>query len=136
MKVIYKMDTCHIEQLYHLFREEWWTEKRSMDETKKVIKRSSIVIGLVDENSNKLKAFARVLTDYTFKAIIFDVIVDENFRNMGLGKLLMNIIIEHEELKDVKHFELYCLPEMFEFYKSYGFSDELGELVFMRLDKS
>jgi len=106
-----------------------------LQETKKVVANSSIVIGLVDSN-NDLRAFARVLTDYTFKAIIFDVIVDESYRNRGLGKELMRLVLEHKELKDVKHFELYCLPEMIEFYKSFRISDELGELVFMRLDKS
>jgi len=131
LETIYKLDTHHIKQLHNLFKKEWWTNKRSLEETQKVVKNSSIVIGLVDCNNN-LKAFARVLTDYNFKAIIFDVIVDESFRNKGLGKELMKLIIEHEELKEVKHFELYCLPEILKFYKSYGFSDELGELIFMR----
>jgi predicted GNAT family N-acyltransferase len=135
MKTIYKLDTRHMIQLHKLFQKEWWTKKRSLEETQKVVENSSIVIGLVD-NDNDLKAFSRVLTDYTFKAVIFDVIVEERLRNKGIGKELIRLILEHEDLKEVKHFELYCLPEMIEFYKSYGFSDELGELVFMRLDKS
>jgi len=134
MKRIYKLDAYHIKQLHNLFKKEWWTNKRSLEETQKVVVNSSIVIGLVDKN-NDLRAFARVLTDYVFKAIIFDVIVDESFRNRGLGSELMKLALEHKELKDVKHFELYCLPEMIKFYKSYGFSDELGELVFMRMNK-
>ena len=131
MKIIYKLDTNHIKKLHTLFKKEWWTNKRSLQETQKVVANSSIVIGLVDKN-NDLRAFARVLTDYTFKAIIFDVIVYDSFRNRGLGKELINLIIEHKDLKEINHFELYCLPEMIKFYKSYGFSDELGELVFMR----
>jgi len=135
LKVIYKLDTHHIKQLHNLFKKEWWTNKRSLQETQKVVVNSSIVIGLVD-NNNDLRAYARVLTDYTFKAIIFDVIVDESFRNRGLGKELMRLVLEHKELKEVKHLELYCLPEMIEFYKSFRFSDELGELVFMRKEKN
>lgn len=131
MDIIYELDTHHIKQLHTLYKQEWWTNKRSLAETKKVVENSSVVIGLVDKNNN-LKAFARVLTDYTFKAIIFDVIVDESFRNKGVAKELMNLIISNDKLKEVKHFELYCLPEMVEFYKAYGFNDELGELVFMR----
>ena len=131
MKTIYRLDRHHIKQLHSLFEKEWWTSKRTLEETQKVVENSSVVIGLIDESSN-LKAFARVLTDYTFKAIIFDVIVDEGSRDKGLGKELMSLIMGHEELKEVKHFELYCLPEMLKFYKNYGFSYELGELVFMR----
>jgi len=135
LKVIYKLNLRHIKQLHNLFQKEWWTNKRSMEETQKVVANSSIVIGLIDNNNN-LKAFARVLTDYTFKAIIFDVIVDERLRDKGLGKELMNLIIGHDKLKEVKHFELYCLPEMVAFYKGYGFSNVLGGLVFMRKDLS
>jgi len=131
LKVIYKLNSRHIKQLHSLFQKEWWTNKRSLEETQKVVENSSIVIGLVNENGD-LKAFSRILTDYTFKAIIFDVIVNESMRNKGIGKELMNLIVGHDELKEVKHFELYCLPEMVEFYQSYGFSDALGELVFMR----
>ncbi len=33
---------------------------------------------------DRVIGFARVLTDYTFKALIFDVIVDESDRGQGL----------------------------------------------------
>ena len=131
MKIISKLESKHILELHKLYQTEWWTEKRTVEETAKVVENSSVVMGLVDEQ-NGLKAFGRVLTDYIFKAIVFDVIVEEKFRNRGLGKELMSLIMKHDKLKDVKHFELYCLPEMVEFYKAYGFSDELEELVFMR----
>jgi len=131
MKTIYKLESKHISALHELYQKEWWTEKRTLEETKSVVKNSSIVIGLVDENDTLL-AFARVLTDYIVKAIIFDVIVDERYRSRGLGKELMRLILGHNKLKKVKHFELYCLPDMVEFYRAYGFTDDLENLVFMR----
>lgn len=39
-----------------------------------------------------LVAYARVLTDFTFKALIFDVIVSENQRGCGLGDKLTELI--------------------------------------------
>ena len=131
MKIISKLEPKHILELQKLYQKEWWTEKRTVEETTKVVENSSIVIGLIDEE-NELKAFGRVLTDYTFKAIVFDVIVEEKFRNRGLGKELIQLIIGHDDLRDIKHFELYCLPEMVEFYEEYGFSEKLEKLVFMR----
>ena len=131
MKTIYKLESKHISALQELYQKEWWTEKRTLEETKSVVKNSSIVIGLVDENDT-LVAFVRVLTDYIVKAIIFDVIVDERYRSRGLGKELMHLILGHNKLKKVKHFELYCLPDMVEFYRAYGFTDDLENLVFMR----
>jgi len=131
MKPIYKLDETQTETLHKLYKQEWWTNKRTLEETKNIVKNSTITIGITDKNST-LIAFARVLTDYTIKALIFDVIVDKTYRNRGLGKKLMQLILEHKDLKNVKHFELYCLPEMVEYYKSYGFTDNLENLVFMR----
>ena len=77
-------------------------------------------------------AFARVLTDGVYKALIFDVIVAGSHRDHGLGRALMDALLEHPRLKSVRHLELYCLPELIPFYRRWGFSDELGELRFLR----
>ena len=135
MKVISKLEPKHITQLHTLYQQEWWTEKRSLEETQKVLENSQIIIAMIDEN-NDLKAFVRVLTDYVFKALIFDLIVSEKHRGKGLGKELMDLVQSHSDLEEVNHFELYCLPEMVEFYEEFGFSSELGELMFMRNNKS
>ena len=131
MKIIYELDKQHIDQLHDLYQKEWWTDKRTLFETQKVIDNSQIIIAIADEN-NELEAFVRVLTDYTFKALIFDLIVAKKQRNKGLGKELMKLISNHSELRSVKHFELYCLPKMKEFYEGLGFSSELENLVLMR----
>ena len=134
MEIIYELEKDHITQLHKLYQKEWWTDKRTLDETQKVVENSQIVIAMVDEN-NELQAFARVLTDYVFKALIFDVIVSEKYRGQGLGKELMSLVQNHSALELVKHFELYCLPEMVGFYEDFGFTKELENLVFMRSDK-
>ena len=131
MKVLFKLNTQHIIQLHKLYQKEWWTNKRTLEETQKVVENSQIVIAMVDVN-NELQAFVRVLTDYIFKALILDVIVSEKHRSQGLGKELMRLIPKHKELQEVKHFELYCLPEMVGFYEEFGYSSELENLVFMR----
>ena len=131
MTILNKLNSKHIKQLHQLYQNEWWTDKRTLKETQKVVDNSSIIIGLADTEDN-LIAFSRVLTDFTFKAIVFDVIVENSLRHKGLGKKLINLILNHKKLQEVKHFELYCLPEMVEFYKAYGFEDDLNELMFMR----
>jgi len=131
MKIFYRLEQEHIAQLHKLYQKEWWTDKRTLEETQKVVENSQIVIAMLDEN-NELQAFARVLTDYVFKALIFDVIVSEKYRGQGLGKELMSLVQNHSALEVVKHFELYCLPEMVGFYEDFGFTKELENLVFMR----
>jgi len=131
MNIIYALSEAHIIQLHLLYQREWWTRGRTMEDTKKCVAGSQICIGLVS-GDDELIGFSRVLTDYTFKALIFDVIVSENKRNQGLGNTLLSLIKNHEQLKSVRHFELYCLPEMFAFYEKHGFTTDVGDIKLMR----
>ncbi|MEA2047150.1 MAG: hypothetical protein U9O64_01735 [Campylobacterota bacterium] len=69
MKVVHRLNQKQLKQLHQLYLGEWWTNERTLEETEIAIKNSSIVIGIVDENDD-LQAFARVLTDYVFKATV------------------------------------------------------------------
>lgn len=135
MEVIYVLNNGQIRELHALYQNEWWTKGRTISETESCVKGSQICVGLVDDQGT-LQGFARVLTDYTFKALIFDLIVSKKYRNKGLGNKLMSLIKNHQELQNVKHFELYCLPEMFVFYEKHGFSSDVGKIKLMRLVKA
>lgn len=134
MKIIPQLSEHHIVQLHALYQREWWTKGRSLDATRRAVLGSQVVIGMIDD-SDKLLAFVRILTDYTFKALILDVIVDESVRHQGLGKRLMDLVMSHEALQGVRHFELYCLPELVEFYSPYGFSEDVGDMRFLRMSR-
>ena len=87
---------------------------------------------MFDQEDN-LVAFCRVLTDYIFKATIFDVIVSKPYQGKKIGGFLVHTIISHKDLINVKHKELYCLKEMAPFYAKYGF--KTVDIVFMRIEK-
>jgi len=126
----------HTEQLHQLFQNEWWTDRRSLDEIETMLQHSDICVGVVDPDDTRLVGFARVLTDRIFKALIFDVIVDPDHRDKKLGALIMDALLSHHDLRQVKHFELYCLPEMESFYRRWGFSEEVSGITLMRLATS
>jgi len=128
--IIKKLNKKQRKKLYKLYKKEWWTKDREKKDIKKMLKNSDIIIGITDEN-RKLIAFARVLSDYIYKAEIYDVIVDTKYRHLGVGKLIMDNIINHKKLKKVKQFNLQCKKEMIPFYEKWGFKDTL-ELIYMR----
>ncbi len=130
--VVHALNDRQIAQLHALYQKEWWTGGRTLDATRQCVSGSQICIGLVDGGGN-LAAFARVITDFTFKALIFDVIVSSAARGAGLGKRLLEQITHHDRLRTVRHFELYCVPELFAFYRRFGFSENVGEVRLMRL---
>lgn len=84
---------------------------------------------------SSLVGFARVLTDELRYAYIYDVMAVEHLRGQGLGKLIMQHILSHPKLKNVKYFELTCVPEMVDYYKKFGFTEDYGKVVAMRLCK-
>jgi len=134
MKFIEAFTETQIKEVHALYQNEWWTSKRTLEQTKQCIYNSQISIGLVD-NHDKITGFARVLSDYIFKALIFDVIVSSNFRSGGSGKDIMVYILNHSKLEKVQHFELYCLEEMIPFYKKFGFTTNVSNVKLMRLLK-
>ena len=134
-KVIEEIEENHIKDLHLIYQLEWWTEGRQLEDIKKMLQNTDVIVAFCDSKTKKLFAFARVITDYVYKALILDVIVERSYRKKDLGKTLMESILNHNSLKSVNHFELYCLPEMVSFYKKFGFSEKLNSLVFMRLTK-
>jgi len=131
MKVIYELSDGQVGKLHQLYQREWWTKGRSLAETKRCVEGSQVCIGVIDD-TGVLHGFSRVLTDYTFKALIFDVIVSEQHRGTGLDDKLMRLVMDDDRLRGVKHFELYCLPELYGFYEKFGFSPDVGDVKLMR----
>jgi predicted GNAT family N-acyltransferase len=131
------MNACHqlnvrqIEQLHALYQNESWSKGRTLEETRQGVEGSTLCIALADEEDN-LAAFCRILSDGIFKALVFDVIVDEKYRGEGLGKQLVALAKSHPALARVKHLELYCLPELESFYARHGFTTEVNNMRLMR----
>jgi GNAT superfamily N-acetyltransferase len=131
LKVVSSLSDDQIRALHVLYQNEWWTRSRTLEQTQRCVTGSQICIGLVD-SSHALLGFTRVLTDFTFKAMIFDVIVDPRHRGAGLGDRLVSLVLNHEKLQGVGSFELYCLPELIPFYERHAFSDNVGNIRLMR----
>lgn len=120
-----------VHALTELFKELWWTPNRSQEQVERMLQHSIVVA--FEDSERQLIAFARILSDQVFKALILDVVVRPDQRNTGLGRVLMDAVLHHESLTEVRHFELYCATEMKPMYEKWGFSGSLGDLTFMRL---
>ncbi|MBF9233649.1 GNAT family N-acetyltransferase [Microvirga alba] len=116
-------------ELFDLYRKEWWTKERPFDDVVHMLAHSDIVLGCC-ASDGQLIGFARVLTDYTFKAFIFDVIVHSDFRGRGIGQAIVKRIISHESLRKVRSFELYCPDRLIAFYEKLGFIKGSSSLLF------
>lgn len=125
-----RIEEAYMADLMALYRQTYWGQERSEEEVRKMLAHTDLVFALVD--GGHLVGFARVLTDTVYKAFVFDVIVDEGRRGQGLVRRLLGAITAHPQLSGVKHFELYCRPDVVELYRKWGFGTELSGQVFMR----
>ena len=67
--------------------------------------------------------FARVITDFTEFASLWDVFIDEPYRKKGLGKSMMKYVFEHPNLRGI--FRWFLMTEdAHGLYQKYGFKTE------------
>jgi len=117
--------------LMELYRHEWWTNQRREEDVARMLQHTDLLVGVCTD-PGQLVGFARVLTDQVFKAVIFDVIVAREHRGAGLGKRIIDYVLDHPMVAGVRHVELYCKPEMIPFYEKWGFTAPGDEVSFLR----
>ena len=74
-----------INQIQKLFNNyAFWAKKRNRKYIRKMLANSSIVITIWKKK--KLIAFGRALSDGVYRAVLWDVVVAEEFQKKGIGK--------------------------------------------------
>ncbi len=80
---------------------------------------NSLCFGLYTQG--KQVGFARVISDYATYAYIGDVFVLESFRGRGLGKWLMECIMQHPKLQGLRRWSL-VTRDAHAVYAQFGFT--------------
>jgi GNAT superfamily N-acetyltransferase len=132
LQFVSRLTSEHIEQLWRMYQGEWWSRGRKLEDIRRVVEHSDLIFAFCDPETGQLVAFARVLTDFVYKAFIFDVIVERRRRELGLGRMLLDAITAHPALLFVEHMELYCRDEMVPFYEKWGFTAAQRNVRLMR----
>jgi len=109
------------QQLLALFEQADWARGRSLKDIQGMLVETDVTISAWD--GTKLVGFGRVLTDYVYRASIWDVIVDVSYQDQDIGKGLVQRILTHTSLAQVELFWL-CTRRYQGFYASLGFSDK------------
>jgi ribosomal protein S18 acetylase RimI-like enzyme len=108
------------EQLLRLFHQAPWAKHRTLKDARDMLRHTDVALCAWD--GDQLVGFGRVLTDFVYRATIWDVIVDEAYQKQGIGSELVQRILTHPRLKKVELFWL-CTRRP-EFYETLGFSSK------------
>ena len=116
-----------IEKLFNNYA--FWATKRDKENIKRMLSNSSAVITIWERK--KLIAFGRALSDGVYRAVLWDVIVAEEFRQKGIGKKLIDSLLKTDALKGIN--KIYVMTtHCSKFYSSNHFQKEITQSLLIK----
>jgi len=105
------------DSIHNWITNSYWAAGRTKEAMKKVMD-NSLNFGLF--HNEKQVGYARVITDFHTLSYLCDVIIDEEYRGKGLGKMLMKEVLDYPELKTIKRWLLFT-KDAHGLYRQFGF---------------
>jgi ribosomal protein S18 acetylase RimI-like enzyme len=105
-----------LEAITNLLHGTYWATNRPKEVIAKTIEHS-LNFGLFRHNQQV--GFARVVTDYTTVGYLCDVVIAPEHRGNGLGRWLLEILLDHPALRTCR-IDLFTRDAQ-EFYRAFGF---------------
>jgi GNAT superfamily N-acetyltransferase len=96
----------------------YWANTRPRKRTEHAIQ-NSLVFGVYD--GDRQIGVARVVSDYSVFAYLCDLFIHEDYRTHGLGKWLVETVLEHPDLKEVRRW-LLATHDAHGLYERFGFA--------------
>ena len=109
--------------------------KRDTEKIRVALENTESVQWVEYRKTQRPVAFARATGDGVFNAIIWDVVVDPSFQGIGLGKAVMERLLEELLGKGITNIGLYSEPRVLGFYRPLGFvadPDGIRGMVYSR----
>lgn len=125
-----KMDSIAIHDF--LSNHSTWSQNISLDKVEKAIN-NSLNFGVFYQNTQI--GFARVISDFATIAYLGDIYILENHRGKGLSKKLMEVIMNHQSLQDLRRWILLTSTAEW-LYQKYGFTKLPKPEIYMELFNS
>ena len=107
-----------LDAIVDMLARAYWAVGRPRERTERAI-RHSLVFGVYDRD--RQIGVARVVTDYSIFAYLCDVFIHEDYRAHGLGKWLIQTIMDHPDLAGMRRWIL-VTNDAHGLYRQYGFS--------------
>jgi GNAT superfamily N-acetyltransferase len=111
-------DRIDVDAVHGYLSRSYWAEGIPKEIVAKSIE-CSLCFSLFDDS--RQIGLARVVTDRSTYAYLCDVYVLEEFRGQGLGKWMMEVVLSHPELQNLRRFTL-ATRDAHGLYLQFGFA--------------
>lgn len=109
-------------QYFKLFESTGWNEEYQLSKNQlyKSIENSWYMVSAYDDKH--LVGFGRIICDGILHALIVDMMVLPTYQRQGIGKIILDRLVGHCKLNDIRDIQLFCGKGRAGFYEKYGFS--------------
>jgi ribosomal protein S18 acetylase RimI-like enzyme len=115
----------------YLSNRSYWAEGRPLETVRRSLD-NSLCFGLYE--GDRQIGLARVITDYATYGYLCDVYVLEEYRRQGLGTWLVECVMTHPALQNLRKFSL-ATRDAQELYRRFGFTEIEDPKRYMNLRK-
>ena len=118
-----------LEKLRVLFHQNTlWAKDRSIDQIKKMLANSNVIITLWSKNN--LIGFGRATTDQVYRAVLWDIVISKDVQRVGLGKVIVEELLKDKKINSAEKVYLMTTDSK-EFYKQLGFKINTNQNLMM-----
>jgi GNAT superfamily N-acetyltransferase len=117
------------EQIVDLYRAAgWWKEEVETSIINDLIRGSFLFAVAIDISTGKAVGMGRVISDGIADAYIQDLVVQDDWRNWGVGTMILTTLLEECRFRKITWIGLIAEPGKEEFYRSLGFAPMPGHV--------
>ena len=118
-----------LKKLQFLFNQNTlWAKDRSIDQIKKMLANSNVIITLWSKNN--LIGFGRATTDQVYRAVLWDIVISKDVQRVGLGKVIVEELLKDKKINSAEKVYLMTTDSK-EFYKQLGFKINMNQNLMM-----
>ena len=103
-----------------LDRNTFWAKSRTINDLKKCLANSDVIISLWV--GNEIVGFGRALTDGIYRGVLWDIVIDQNHQGKGFGSLIVQKLLSSKEIKNTQKLYLMTTNKKL-FYSQFNFKE-------------
>ena len=112
-----------------LDRNAFWAKNRTLNDLKKCLANSDVVVSLWV--GNEIVGFGRALTDEIYRGVLWDIVIDQNHQGKGFGTLILRKILSSRKIKNTKKLYLMTTNKKL-FYSQFDFKEVTSQDLLIR----
>ena len=103
-----------------LDRNALWAKSRTLNDLKKCLANSDVVISLWV--GKEIVGFGRALTDGIYRGVLWDIVIDQNHQGKGFGTLIVKNLLSSKKIRNTKKLYLMTTNKKL-FYSQFDFKE-------------